>query len=255
MTPSKLVGVLALWSILVLPLTAKAEMRTWTSQDGTYSTQAELVSASNSEVRLKKANGKTITVPLARLSDADAQYVKTWSERNATQQAGFNAPEGKAAAKTGQGAPAGVKLAPLKFKIFDDEYTIQVPPGAKAETEGVFPAIRAGNRFKMSIQPASDSDWSDFKERFSKPSDAIRPVQTLLEEKDAMAYKVNVKAFNEAAWVYLVRVPVGEKTLVCFEYSFDEINQKEKLTPKDVQLMVYCARTIQPASGPAPSGD
>lgn len=54
------------------------EVRTWTSADGKFSTDAELVDYSDEEVRLLKTNGKQITVPLDRLSDSDkAQLSKS----------------------------------------------------------------------------------------------------------------------------------------------------------------------------------
>jgi hypothetical protein len=51
--------------------------RRWTDRTGKFSTDAELVVVNKDSVVLKNAKGKVITVPLARLSDADREYLKT----------------------------------------------------------------------------------------------------------------------------------------------------------------------------------
>ena len=45
--------------------------RKWTSSDGKFSVEAELVEAKNGNVRLKRRDGKDITVPVSRLSKED----------------------------------------------------------------------------------------------------------------------------------------------------------------------------------------
>jgi hypothetical protein len=52
------------------------KMRTWTTSDGKFSVRAEFVIANDTLVRLKKEDGLFINVPLAKLSDADVQYVR-----------------------------------------------------------------------------------------------------------------------------------------------------------------------------------
>lgn len=52
------------------------KMRTWTTADGKFSVRAEFVIANDTLVRLKKEDGLFINVPLAKLSDADNQYVR-----------------------------------------------------------------------------------------------------------------------------------------------------------------------------------
>lgn len=60
-----------------------AEIRKWTSKDGQYSTEAELVEQDNVNVTLKKESGETVTVPLARLSDADRRYLRELKKKPA----------------------------------------------------------------------------------------------------------------------------------------------------------------------------
>jgi len=49
--------------------------RKWTSSDGKFSTEADLVELADGQVVLKKTSGETISVPLARLSLADRRFV------------------------------------------------------------------------------------------------------------------------------------------------------------------------------------
>ncbi len=50
--------------------------RTWTDNTGKYKIEAELVDCRSGTVRLKKTNGKIISLPLSRLSAADRQLVE-----------------------------------------------------------------------------------------------------------------------------------------------------------------------------------
>jgi hypothetical protein len=52
------------------------EFRTWTSADGNFTLEAKLLGAENGNVRLERRNGAVITVPLTKLSEADAEYVR-----------------------------------------------------------------------------------------------------------------------------------------------------------------------------------
>ena len=54
-----------------------AESRTWTNDTG-RSIQAEIQSATQSEVILQMANGKNYPVPIASLSEADQKYIAEW---------------------------------------------------------------------------------------------------------------------------------------------------------------------------------
>ena len=56
---------------LLLVTATPASARKWTSSDGKFSVEAELVEAKNGNVRLKRRDGKDITVPVSRLSKED----------------------------------------------------------------------------------------------------------------------------------------------------------------------------------------
>ena len=56
---------------LLLVTATPVSARKWTSSDGKFSVEAELVEAENGNVRLKRRDGKDITVPVSRLSKED----------------------------------------------------------------------------------------------------------------------------------------------------------------------------------------
>ena len=55
---------------------AKSELRTWTSIIGT-TVEAELVSLTGNQVTLKTKAGKTIKLPLNKLSKADQEFISS----------------------------------------------------------------------------------------------------------------------------------------------------------------------------------
>lgn len=76
---------------LVIAMAVPAVARKWTSKDGRFSTEAELVEVADGKVILHKESGETVTVPLDRLSMADRRYVasvkKKLAEKNKSAQA------------------------------------------------------------------------------------------------------------------------------------------------------------------------
>ncbi|NLF08606.1 MAG: hypothetical protein GX594_11600, partial [Pirellulaceae bacterium] len=67
--------ILLLLAAFFVPV-AWAASRTWTSSDGRFRTEAELLGFADGKVRLKKGDGKVIEVPLESLSAADRRFVK-----------------------------------------------------------------------------------------------------------------------------------------------------------------------------------
>ena len=65
-------------AVLVLAVcTSVASARTWTDSTGKHTVEAEFVDLKDGKVRLKKEDGRTITIPIERLSEADRAYVKS----------------------------------------------------------------------------------------------------------------------------------------------------------------------------------
>ena len=61
--------------VLLVTMALPAAARKWTSSDGHFSTDAELVEADDENVKLKKKSGEIVTVPIQRLSDLDRRYL------------------------------------------------------------------------------------------------------------------------------------------------------------------------------------
>ena len=59
------------------PEAKQPRFRTWTDASGDYRTEAALAGVENGQVRLERADGSIVTVPMERLSDSDQQYVKS----------------------------------------------------------------------------------------------------------------------------------------------------------------------------------
>lgn len=53
------------------------EVRQWTSHDGKFKLEAELVDSDGEKATLRRADGTTIDVPLKRLSDLDRKFVES----------------------------------------------------------------------------------------------------------------------------------------------------------------------------------
>ncbi len=56
--------------------TPGALAREWTDSSGTFTVEAELLDFKDGKVRLKKANGKILTLPLEKLSQEDQEFVE-----------------------------------------------------------------------------------------------------------------------------------------------------------------------------------
>ena len=73
---------LSIACVMLFAASATAEVRTWKDKTGKFAIQAELMGSDGMSVRLKKADGSELKVPIERLSDEDRQFVET-QEKNA----------------------------------------------------------------------------------------------------------------------------------------------------------------------------
>jgi S1-C subfamily serine protease len=77
-SPITVMAVMAVFIGLSFAVVARAEMRTWTSAAGNHTTEAEFVELKDDgTVLLKTRAGKTIQVPLSKLSDADQAFARS----------------------------------------------------------------------------------------------------------------------------------------------------------------------------------
>ena len=74
--------VLHLLFVLFYSCVAHADTRTWKDATGKFSVQAELIEHDDAQVILKKRDGEQITVPLAKLSDADRAFLESLAQQD-----------------------------------------------------------------------------------------------------------------------------------------------------------------------------
>ena len=74
---------LLLVSFLLFVATSPGWAREWTNTDG-FSIEAELVEAKDGNVRLKRQDGKIVTVPVSKLSKADRDYLSSIAKAKKT---------------------------------------------------------------------------------------------------------------------------------------------------------------------------
>jgi hypothetical protein len=61
-----------------------AEVRTWTDKTGKFKIEAEFVEVAGDSVRLRKADGKVISVPRTKLSDGDERFVQQFEAKKSS---------------------------------------------------------------------------------------------------------------------------------------------------------------------------
>jgi hypothetical protein len=71
--PAKSVG----GEVFTPSATAAAEFRTWKDSSGAFQIEAQLVEAKEGAVKLRRKDGKIVSVPLEKLSDADRKFLES----------------------------------------------------------------------------------------------------------------------------------------------------------------------------------
>ena len=78
-----LIILVAIGSTMFVVGGAWAEMRQWTSLDGKFKVTAEVDSVVDSKVRLRTDKGRSVVVRIGHLSDADREFLKSFSDTTA----------------------------------------------------------------------------------------------------------------------------------------------------------------------------
>ena len=68
---------------LLVTMALPAAARKWTSSDGKFTTDAELVESTDEKVTLKKKSGETVVVPVELLSELDRNYLRAQKKKAA----------------------------------------------------------------------------------------------------------------------------------------------------------------------------
>jgi hypothetical protein len=105
MSPSRLrvsLVVVAALALLGVHSLAAEEVRTWSDKSGKFKIEAEFVEILEGKVKLKRADGKVIEVPLASLSRDDQQYLRELMRKRREGAAGGGAEDADAAGGIGR---------------------------------------------------------------------------------------------------------------------------------------------------------
>ena len=97
---------LLLSALALLAGMAEAATRTWTSANGKFTVEAELVTVKDEKVELRKPNGDTLEVPLGKLCEADRQFANASCAR----------PDDGKVADSGTAAAEGPATCTLELK-------------------------------------------------------------------------------------------------------------------------------------------
>lgn len=79
-----LLRTVALTALIGLAANVRAEIRTWTDESGKFSVDAELMSAAGDKVRLRREDGRIVSIAIDRLSQADQDFIAQQLEREAS---------------------------------------------------------------------------------------------------------------------------------------------------------------------------
>lgn len=114
-----------------------AEMRTFTSSEGSKTLQAKMLdySAAKGTARILRSDGKTMTIPVKALSETDQTYIKDWY----------------------QSSMAGRRLA---IRVSDEE----VKTGDRKANNGRVTAY--DSRFKLNVRNNGDSAFEDIEIKY-----------------------------------------------------------------------------------------
>ena len=114
-----------------------AEMRTFTSADGSKTLQAKMLdySAAKSTAKILRSDGKAMTIPVKALCDTDQAYIKEWY----------------------QSSMAGRRLA---IRVSDEE----VKTGESKANNGKVTAY--DSRFKLNVRNNGDNAFEDIEIKY-----------------------------------------------------------------------------------------
>ncbi len=131
-----------LWVVLLcgMLLVPAAAGREWTDSTGKHKTEAEFVSEENGVVTLKKPDGQTIHLPLAKLSQADQDFIKNHAASTADgKPAAAKRTIAKPAALVPAALPTGIDAAAVKQateamnELFKSDFAAAKSPSQRAK--------------------------------------------------------------------------------------------------------------------------
>jgi hypothetical protein len=143
--------------LLVATTVAGAEMRTWTFEESGKTVQGEVAGFTGGAVTLKRADGKTVSVPIAYLTESDRAFLATerakqWKEVEVVRLEGDElARRYKKCVVRGQGVNGEILIERLPHAV---EAVL------KARNQQAAPIVVVSNRIKLDAQAVQQAKAS-----------------------------------------------------------------------------------------------
>jgi formylglycine-generating enzyme required for sulfatase activity len=211
--------------------------RKWTDRMGKYTIQAEFVDFKDGKVQLRQENGKEVTIPIEKLSDADRQFVQQQSK-------GKPVPEGPPKKLTvdlsGRVKMEMVLIPADEFKMGDDE--------SGMESEKPVHKVNITKPFYLGKYEVTQEQWEAVMGNNPSHSKGVKnPVeQVTWDDCQKFLVKLDAKTGGqgdkfvlptEAQWEYACRA--GSTSKFCFgddenqldEYAWYDKNSGSKTHP------------------------
>lgn len=212
---------------------AQAEMRTWTDSTGKHKIEAELLSTAAGKARLRRDDGKEITIALDRLSDEDQAFIK----------------KQQAADKPERTAPASDEARQAIAKIAEDFYSdLRTQDRAQAHalmTETAQELAKNG-KSPLTALPSPDAGARSIRLGKAKIDGAQAEVPVVVRAGGATQKTLLHLRYEDDQWrVFALSAAVQDsEATVNFEVDASAPAPKkesvESLVGKEIELQGYC---------------
>ncbi len=219
---------------------AARQLRQWTDATGKHSIQAEFVELKDGKVRLRKEDGKEVTIPLEKLSEADRKFV----EQQSNGKPASAGPPKELTVELGKGVKLEMVLIPA------GEFMMGSPD---SDDDGLKPEkpqhrVRISKPFYLGKYEVTQEQWQSLVER--NPSELKSPQNPVehVSWEDCQVYlaRLNEKLGGkygkfglptEAQWEYACRAgsttrwSFGPSDLVLDEHAWYSSNSDDTTHP------------------------
>ena len=185
-------------SILLACSNAYADFKVFTNQDGKKIT-AQIISASNSEVKIERKDKKTFNIKISSLSEQDQTYIKEWSEKNKSY--GFKIKSkkksGKVAGRDGHGHKTENRAQ--QYLISIDHSTEEAITNAEVHYK-IFQKGKTPRVHKEKISSLHSGSPMEFKTKLTADRLEGLWVRIYKDSKMIGEYKTNTAKVRKATW-------------------------------------------------------
>jgi thiol-disulfide isomerase/thioredoxin len=176
-----------------------AEERTWTDRTGKFKITGELVEVQDGKALLRRGDGKEISVPLERLSDADQQFAKEHGDKSPSPDA----------------TDANKAVADIAMRFYSDLRTQNRAIAQQSLTKKADSLIRAGGKSPLAILPQPQQGDTAIKLGSVKLDGAVAEIPVFVRAGGSV-HKTKLHLRNEEGWrVFAISAtyPDGEKSI------------------------------------------